>query len=173
MPPRKARAPTSPGAPTTASTSYPTVLASSLPPTNSRTPGRRASEKLGDWTDASREPPQALCARQRRTSEGLGGTWNKFVRCTDLRLTLRVQFRAPCGVRAGEERVRSAVPVANTTEGAHDPRSSEAGQTIRAECREWTSDSLRTTPVTLGCAARDAEGPRTPTAGRDLPDDGL
>src|SRR3989442_11456597 len=132
MPPRKLGTPPSAGPAPTPSTSSPTVLASWLPPINPRAPGRRASEKLGDWTDASREPPQALCARQRRTSEGLGGTWNKFVRCSDLRLTLRVQFRAPCGVRAGEERVRS-------TEGAHDPRSSEAGQTIRAEGREWAS----------------------------------
>ena len=72
---------------------------------------------------ASREPPQApcarLCARWWRTSEGLDGTWDKFVRCTDLCVTLRVQFRAPCGVRAGEERVRSAVPVANTVGGRH------------------------------------------------------
>src|SRR5205809_6008216 len=116
MPPRKECAPTSPGAPTTASTSYPAVLASSLPPTNSRAPVRRASEKLGRMA-ASREPPQALCARRRRTNEGLDGTWDKFVRYTDLCVALRVQFCAPRVVRAGEERVRSALPVANTVVG--------------------------------------------------------
>ena len=156
--------------------------------------------------DASREPLQALCARRRRTSEGLD-TWDKFVRRTDLWVALRVQFRAPRALRVGEERVRSAVPVATTaphstrgasalpdsrkilpsaedargtgggtpaaTEGAREPRRSEVGQGLRAKYREWASGSLRTTPVTLDYAVRAAEGARAPTAGRDLPDDGV